>query len=379
MAARGRRSWRGSRQARRPSATSPPAPATRPRPAHGPALGMGHVLDDDDRDHRRQLAQGFSSAGTFLGGHGGPIAYEWNCCEPEPKPRPMQGCRHAMLPLSAGMPQRIRLRFARTGYRAPTSQAGEGLAGHIRNGPPVGHPPWNPLPRRKRKGTLMALPEFSLVSFLKLASIRSPDPTLEPPHGRVHLWRRNGIHILDLTQTVPMLDAALQVRARHRRQGRARVLFVGTKRQAQRSYAEAAEKSAQFYMNHRWLGGTLTNWKTVSQSINRLKAIDETMAGGARPDQERAPAAGARADQTASLAGRHPRHGRPSLTCCSSSTVTRKDLAILEAKKLGIPVVAVVDTNCSPTASTTSSRAMTTRPAPSRCTATCSAVRPWTA
>ena len=89
---------------------------------------------------------------------------------------------------------------------------------------------------------------------------------------------RNGIHIIDLTQTVPMLDAALtMIRDTVAKGGR--VLFVGTKRQAQKAVADAAEKSAQFYMNHRWLGGTLTNWKTVSQSINRLKAIDETMAG----------------------------------------------------------------------------------------------------
>ena len=87
---------------------------------------------------------------------------------------------------------------------------------------------------------------------------------------------KNGIHIIDLTQTVPMLDRALEmVRETTSRGGR--VLFVGTKRQAQKPIAEAADKCAQYYMNHRWLGGTLTNWKTVSNSINRLKQIDSAM------------------------------------------------------------------------------------------------------
>ena len=84
---------------------------------------------------------------------------------------------------------------------------------------------------------------------------------------------RNGIHILDLTQTVPLLDQALAaVQATVAKGGR--ILFVGTKRQAQKAVADAAERSAQYYMNHRWLGGTLTNWKTVSNSIARLKAIE---------------------------------------------------------------------------------------------------------
>ena len=99
---------------------------------------------------------------------------------------------------------------------------------------------------------------------------------------------RNGIHIMDLTQTVPMLDLALQaIRDTVAKNGR--VLFVGTKRQAAQPVAEAAEKCAQYYMNHRWLGGTLTNWQTVSKSIQRLKHIDEQAEVGFRgSDQERA-------------------------------------------------------------------------------------------
>ncbi|GGH18039.1 30S ribosomal protein S2 [Cribrihabitans marinus] len=158
---------------------------------------------------------------------------------------------------------------------------------------------------------------------------------------------RNGIHIMDLTQTVPMLDQALQVIRDTVAKG-GRVLFVGTKRQASQPIAEAAEKSAQYYMNHRWLGGTLTNWKTVSQSINRLKQIDEAMAGGAEglTKKERL---GMERDQQkleASLGGIREMGGTPDLLFVID--VKKEALAIAEAKKLGIPVVAVVDTNCSP-------------------------------
>jgi len=158
---------------------------------------------------------------------------------------------------------------------------------------------------------------------------------------------RNGIHILDLTQTVPMLDAALQaVKETVARGGR--VLFVGTKRQAQKPIADAAEKCAQYYMNHRWLGGTLTNWKTVSQSINRLKAIDEQMALGAEglTKRERLSMEREQAKLQASLGGIREMGGVPDMLFIVD--VKKEDLAILEAKKLGIPVVAVVDTNCSP-------------------------------
>ncbi|MGS4947046.1 30S ribosomal protein S2 [Meridianimarinicoccus sp. RP-17] len=158
---------------------------------------------------------------------------------------------------------------------------------------------------------------------------------------------RNGIHIIDLTQTAPMLDAALNaVRETVARGGR--VLFVGTKRQAQKPVAEAAEKCAQYYMNHRWLGGTLTNWKTVSNSIGRLKAIDEQMAGGALglTKRERLSIEREQGKLQASLGGIRDMGGVPDMLFVID--VKKEDLAILEAKKLGIPVVAVVDTNCSP-------------------------------
>ncbi|EAQ13773.1 30S ribosomal protein S2 [Maritimibacter alkaliphilus HTCC2654] len=165
--------------------------------------------------------------------------------------------------------------------------------------------------------------------------------------GEFIYGERNGIHIFDLTQTVPMLDAALNV-IRETVAKNGRILFVGTKRQASKPIAEAAEKSAQYYMNHRWLGGTLTNWQTVSQSINRLKAYDEQLAAGAEglTKKERL---GMERDQeklTLSLGGIREMGGRPDLLFVID--VNKEDLAIKEANKLGIPVVAVVDSNCSP-------------------------------
>ena len=194
----------------------------------------------------------------------------------------------------------------------------------------------------------MALPEFSLRQLLE-AGVHFGHQTQRwnPRMAPFIYGSRNGIHIIDLTQTVPMLDAALNaIRETVARGGR--VLFVGTKRQAQKPIAEAAEKCAQYYMNHRWLGGTLTNWKTVSQSIQRLNAIDEQMALGAEglTKKERLGMERDQAKLQASLGGIREMGGLPDLLFVID--VGREDLAIEEAKKLGIPVVAVVDTNCSP-------------------------------
>lgn len=158
---------------------------------------------------------------------------------------------------------------------------------------------------------------------------------------------RNGIHIMDLTQTVPMLDAALNAVQQTVAKG-GRVLFVGTKRQAAGPIAEAAEKSAQYFMNHRWLGGTLTNWKTVSQSINRLNEIDEKIASGGEglTKKERLNMERDQGKLQASLGGIREMGGVPDLLFVID--VKKEALAIAEANKLGIPVVAVVDTNCSP-------------------------------
>ncbi len=194
----------------------------------------------------------------------------------------------------------------------------------------------------------MALPEFTMRQLLE-AGVHFGHQTARwnPRMEQFIYGSRNGIHILDLTQTVPMLDQALQVVRDTVAKG-GRVLFVCTKRQAQKAIADAAEKSAQFYMNHRWLGGTLTNWQTVSQSIARLKQIDEAAANGfaGLTKKERLGMEREQGKLQASLGGIREMGGVPDLLFIVD--VNKEDLAILEAKKLGIPVVAVVDSNCSP-------------------------------
>lgn len=194
----------------------------------------------------------------------------------------------------------------------------------------------------------MALPEFTLRQLLE-AGVHFGHQThrWNPRMGQYIYGQRNGIHILDLTQTVPLLDQALQVTRETVAKG-GRILFVGTKRQASKAVAEAAERSAQYYMNHRWLGGTLTNWQTVSKSISRLKSIDEKMETGFEglTKKERL---GMERDQEklqASLGGIREMGGVPDLIFVID--VKKEALAVAEANKLGIPVVAVVDTNCSP-------------------------------
>ena len=194
----------------------------------------------------------------------------------------------------------------------------------------------------------MALPEFTMRQLLE-AGVHYGHQTARwnPKMGEYIYGDRNGIHILDLTQTVPLLDAALKlVRDTVAKGGR--ILFVGTKRQAQKAVAEAAEKCAQYYMNHRWLGGTLTNWKTISQSIQRLKQIDEIMAHGAEgmTKKERLIIEREQGKLQASLGGIREMGGTPDLLFVID--VGKESLAILEAQKLGIPVIGIVDTNCSP-------------------------------
>jgi small subunit ribosomal protein S2 len=194
----------------------------------------------------------------------------------------------------------------------------------------------------------MALPEFTLRQLLE-AGVHFGHQTQRwnPRMGEYIYGARNGIHIFDLTQTVPMLDAALNVIRETVAKGGS-VLFVGTKRQAQGPIADAAEKSAQYYMNHRWLGGTLTNWQTVSKSIKRLKDFDESLESGAEgmTKKERLGMERKQGKLQASLGGIREMGGRPDLIFVVD--VNKENLAIAEAKKLGIPVVAVVDTNCSP-------------------------------
>ena len=194
----------------------------------------------------------------------------------------------------------------------------------------------------------MALAEFNLRQLLEAGvhfghQKKRWNPKMEP----FIYGARNGIHILDLTQTVPLLDAALQMVTQTVAKGGI-ILFVGTKRQAQKAIAEAAEKSAQYYMNHRWLGGTLTNWKTVSNSISRLKKIDEQLDGDTDglTKKERLNIEREQGKLQASLGGIRDMGGTPDLVFVIDTN--KESLAIKEAQKLGIPVVAIIDTNSNP-------------------------------
>jgi small subunit ribosomal protein S2 len=201
---------------------------------------------------------------------------------------------------------------------------------------------------KPERNVQMALPEFSLRQLLEAGVHFGHQTQRWNPRMAPYIYGiRNGIHIFDLTQTVPLLDAALQaVRDSVAKGGR--VLFVGTKRQAQTEIAAAAERCAQYYMNHRWLGGTLTNWKTVSNSISRLRAVDETLSGGAQglTKKERLNLEREQSKLQSSLGGIREMGGVPDLLFVIDTI--KEALAIKEAGKLGIPVVAVLDTNSSP-------------------------------
>lgn len=159
--------------------------------------------------------------------------------------------------------------------------------------------------------------------------------------------QRNGIHILDLSQTVPLFARALDfVQATVSAGGK--VLFVGTKRQAQEAIAECAAKAGQHYVNHRWLGGMLTNWKTISQSIKRLKTIEERLSGDTRglTKKEVLQMTRERDKLELSLGGIRDMGGIPDVMFVIDAN--KEELAIKEANTLGIPVVAILDSNVDP-------------------------------
>ena len=194
----------------------------------------------------------------------------------------------------------------------------------------------------------MALPEFSLRQLLE-AGVHFGHQThrWNPRMDQYIYGSRNGIHIMDLTQTVPLLDQALNVVRETVSKG-GRILFVGTKRQASKAVAEAAERSAQYYMNHRWLGGTLTNWQTVSKSIQRLKAISAQIETGfdGLTKKERLGMEREHAKLHASLNGIAEMGGTPDLLFVIDTN--KEALAVAEANKLGIPVIGILDTNSAP-------------------------------
>ncbi|MDY7097586.1 MAG: 30S ribosomal protein S2 [Pseudomonadota bacterium] len=159
---------------------------------------------------------------------------------------------------------------------------------------------------------------------------------------------RNGVHIIDLSQTVPLFARALDFVEQTVRAG-GKVLFVGTKRQAQEPIAEAARQSGQHFVNHRWLGGMLTNWKTISQSIRRLKTLEEQLSGDTSgfTKKEVLQLTREREKLELSLGGIRDMGGVPDVMFVIDAN--KEDLAIKEAAVLGIPVIAVLDTNVDPT------------------------------
>jgi small subunit ribosomal protein S2 len=159
---------------------------------------------------------------------------------------------------------------------------------------------------------------------------------------------RNGVHIIDLEQTVPMMQRALQA-LRDTAAAGGRVLFVGTKHQAQARVAEAAGRCGQYYVNHRWLGGMLTNWKTISQSIKRLRDLTEKLEKdtGKFTKKELLQFARDRDKLERALGGIKDMGGLPDILFVIDTI--KENIAIEEAHKLGLPVVAVVDSNSDPT------------------------------
>jgi len=159
---------------------------------------------------------------------------------------------------------------------------------------------------------------------------------------------RNGVHIIDLQQTMPMMNTALKG-IRDIAANGGRVLFVGTKRQAQTTVKEAAKRCGQYYINYRWLGGTLTNWKTVSQTIARLRELDTLLSGDSkkgRVKKELLMLTRERDKLEQSIGGIKEMGGLPDALFVIDTT--KEDIAIKEANRLGIPVFAILDTNSDP-------------------------------
>jgi small subunit ribosomal protein S2 len=191
----------------------------------------------------------------------------------------------------------------------------------------------------------MALPDFSMRQLLEAGvHFGHQSHRWNPKMERFIFGVRNDIHILDLGQTVPMLSRALQLVSDTVADG-GRVLFVGTKRQAAPLVAEAARQSAQYYVNSRWLGGTLTNWQTISQSINRLRELESKEAEGLTK-KERLLLSRERERLDRDLGGIKDMGNLPNLLFVIDTN--KEANAIKEARRLGIPVIAIIDSNSDP-------------------------------
>ena len=194
----------------------------------------------------------------------------------------------------------------------------------------------------------MALPSFTMRQLLEAGvhfghQTHRWNPRMQPFIFGV----RNSVHIIDLQQTVPLLHRSLQV-IRDIVAGGGRVLFVGTKRQASEAVTESAKRCGQYYVNHRWLGGTLTNWNTISNSMRRLRELDEQLAEESigLTKKETLRLTRERDKLERSLGGIKEMGGLPDILFIIDTN--REHIAVAEARKLGLPIAAILDTNSNP-------------------------------
>ncbi|MBD8875774.1 30S ribosomal protein S2 [Roseibium polysiphoniae] len=195
----------------------------------------------------------------------------------------------------------------------------------------------------------MALPDINMRQLLEAGvHFGHQKHRWNPRMGQYIFGVRNDVHIIDLAQTVPLMHQALKA-VSDTVAGGGRVLLVGTKRQAQEAVASSARNSAQYFVNARWLGGMLTNWKTISQSIQRLRKLEETLnsdAANALTKKERLFMDREREKLERNLGGIKDMGGIPDLIFVIDTN--RESIAIQEARRLGIPVAAILDSNSNP-------------------------------
>ena len=192
----------------------------------------------------------------------------------------------------------------------------------------------------------MALPDFNMRQLLEAgAHFGHQTHRWNPKMERFIFGSRANIHIIDLSQSIPLLHQAL-VAVREVAAKGGRVLFVGTKRQASDPVSVAAKRCAQYYVNHRWLGGTLTNWRTISGSIARLRELEAIESEGSRTKKELLMLTREREKLELSLGGIKNMGGIPDIMFVIDTN--KEAIAIQEARKLNIPVVAILDTNSDP-------------------------------
>jgi small subunit ribosomal protein S2 len=227
--------------------------------------------------------------------------------------------------------------FARWRGEIPSVRSGASEAGHL------------PAEAQPEKDVLMVMPHFSMRQLLEAGvhfghHTRRWNPKMAPYLFGV----RNGIHIIDLEQTVPMLDHAVKA-VRDVAAAGGRILFVGTKRAASDKVADAAKRCGQYYVNHRWLGGMLTNWKTISQSIKRLRELDDRLTSNTQglTKKELLMLTRDRDKLERALGGIKDMGGQPDILVVIDTL--KEQIAIEEANVLNVPVVAVCDSNSDPT------------------------------